>query len=667
MPARGLSIRTLVTLMVVAPMALLAMLLVWLSSATSARVAGDLARRLVNAASARTVAETRHYLEDAVRTSDLYARRVIDGSLSASDLATWEDALIREVRATPRIAAMTFATPDGSSVMVMRSPAGLELGRVKGGENEQHRIYAIDAAGRVSQTASRTERYDARQRPWYGAAVESPGPTWSPIYTWFIAQRGEDSTIGTGYTRAVRTPTGELIGVLLVDVTLEGLTTYLKSLPLEQTGRVLIIDEQERMVASSVSHVVRPDGQRYLISDVHPDAAQNELLRSASIALRSPAAAQTEGGEIELKRFRLDDQWKRAKIAAATPFPGISWKVLTIMPESLFMSQVDRTRRRAAWLGAGAVLASVVVGLALARRLSRPVEQLSDHVKRIGSGDFASRVNLRAARELSTLSDELNKAAAGLKHRMELEHSLAVAMEVQQSLLPTADPKLDRLDVAGRTTYCDATGGDYYDFLDARPLNDGQSLIVLGDVMGHGVAAALLMATARAALRTHALDGQGDGSLSHLLDKVNRILAADNRHNRFMTLALMVVDPASGSVRWASAGHDPVLVFKAGSAEVHELGSDDIPLGLDADWTYHEFRRADLGPGDVLVIGSDGIWEQPSASGERFGKERMRQAIARSIGLSATDIAKALEVEMAQFRGPTAITDDVTYVIAKVR
>lgn len=675
MSRHGLSIRTLVTLLVVVPAAFLTAALLWLSSATSAHVAGDLARRLVNAASARTTAEIRHYLDDAVRVSDQYTRRLAEGSLDPSDLAAWERAIIRDIQTTPRVAAITFATPDGSSVMIMRSPGGLELGRVKGGDNANHRLYTVDDAGAISAEPGRTESYDGRNRPWYSAAVNALGPTWSPIYTWNVAKRAEDSSIGTGYTRAIRGPGGTLIGVLLVDVTLEGLTTYLKALPLEQTGRVLIIDDQDRMVASSVSYVVRPDGERFALADTHPDEMQDEVLKSAALALRSPVAVNKDTGEVELKRFQILGKWKRAKVTPASPYPGINWRVITILPEWLFMGEVDRTRRNALWIGLAALLGSVLGGLALARMLAKPVEKLSDHVHKIGAGDFDSRLDLRAARELSQLSDELNKAAGGLKHRMELEQSLAVAMEVQKSLLPERDPTPEGLDVAGRTQYCDATGGDYFDFIEARALGDHRTLLVLGDVMGHGVGAALLMATARAALRAHAADADAlthkESGLASLLDRVNRVLAADNRHNRFMTLSLVVVDPKLGTVRWASAGHDPVLICRPteprGSADHwRELETADIPLGMDAGWIFSESQRGDIRPGDLIIIGSDGIWEMANAKGELFGKDRMRALVEANAHRTANDIAATLESELKLFRGDHPIKDDVTFVIARV-
>src|SRR5262249_37327111 len=150
--------------------------------------------------------------------------------------------------------------------------------------------------------------------------------------------------------------------------------------------------------------------------------------------------------------------------------------------------------------------ASLALGLLLARRLSRPILNLTNHVKRVGQGELDARLNLKGAKELVVLSEEINYMTRGLRQRMALEHSLAVAMEVQQSLLPAVDPQYACLDVAGRSQYCEETGGDYYDFIDVNYLADSSLLVAVGDVSGHGIAAALLMASARGALRGGAID-----------------------------------------------------------------------------------------------------------------------------------------------------------------
>jgi phosphoserine phosphatase RsbU/P len=235
---------------------------------------------------------------------------------------------------------------------------------------------------------------------------------------------------------------------------------------------------------------------------------------------------------------------------------------------------------------------------------------------------------------------------------------------VQHSLLPDHDPDFPHLDVAGRTKYCDATGGDYFDFIDISSMSPDTVLLALGDVMGHGVASALLMASARAALRAHA---EEQGSLAQLMMKVNGVLSHDARHQRFMTMALVAVNAKAGSVRWASAGHDPTVVYFPEDDRFEELEGGDIPLGMMENVLYDEYRRDGLTPGCILLIGTDGIWEMRVATGEYFGKQRLLELVRAHARRSAREIADALEIALGAWRGKEAAQDDVTFVIAKIR
>ena len=145
-----------------------------------------------------------------------------------------------------------------------------------------------------------------------------------------------------------------------------------------------------------------------------------------------------------------------------------------------------------------------MLGLVFSRRLSQPIIRLTQHAARIGGGDLDTKLELAGARELQQLADETNRMAHGLRQRMELEKSMALATHVQQSLLPQHLPNLRGLDVAAHSRYCDSTGGDYYDFIDVADLPNDHAFIAVGDVMGHGVGSALVMATARASVRTSA-------------------------------------------------------------------------------------------------------------------------------------------------------------------
>ena len=182
---------------------------------------------------------------------------------------------------------------------------------------------------------------------------------------------------------------------------------------------------------------------------------------------------------------------------------------------------------------------------------------------------------------------------------------------------------------------------------------------------GHGIAAALLMATARAAVRT-VVSQSKVRTLGELMSGVNQVLSDDARHGLFMTLLLLLVDGPGGRVRWASAGHDPVIIYDPAADRFDELSGNDIPLGIEPDIPYREFRREGLAAGSVLLAGTDGIWEATNAAGEMYGKDRLRAFLRTHADRSADEIGKALDEELTRFGGDCAFRDDVTFVVVKM-
>jgi sigma-B regulation protein RsbU (phosphoserine phosphatase) len=626
------SISVLIAMIVVSPIIIVSLILASLSWAASARVAEDLGQAVMSGAAASVAAEVRNFLDDAVRVSDRYARRIESGLLpDPPPTDAWERAMLDDIVTTPTVASICYGTVGGDATWLLRRGERTELGRALGARAGAAVEYIVDPrSGQTIGAPLRNYTYDPRQRPWYAAAVSSPVPRWTPIYAWF-ADSAAETTIGTGYTRQLRSPDGNARGVLVIDVTLGGLGDFLRRMEIAKQGQVFIVDAEQRLVASSRGRVT--------------DDAGKPLERLI------PGARTT-----------LDGAAARASVTRLQPYPGIDWRVVAMLPESSFLADAQRVRLRAVVASVVAVAIGLLIGLALARYLSRPIQNMSRHVKRVGAGDFDARLDLTGARELTVLSDEINRMAAGLRQRMVLEQSLAVAMEVQQSLLPAADPRCGALDVAGCSKYCDSTGGDYFDFIDVAPLSESSLLVAVGDVMGHGIAAALLMATARGALRCAAADRP---ALGQLMTRANDILAADNRHNRFMTLALLRIDGQSRTVRWASAGHDAAIVYEPVSDTFKELEGGDMPLGVTEGVEFEEYRSDPLSLGSVMVVGTDGVWEMMNEAEEQYGKDRLRAVMRAHHGSGAKQIADAIQTDLAAYRGAREPADDVTFVVVK--
>ncbi len=251
------------------------------------------------------------------------------------------------------------------------------------------------------------------------------------------------------------------------------------------------------------------------------------------------------------------------------------------------------------------------------------------------------------------------------QERDRLRQAMQLAMEVQQTLLPRVTPSVPGVDLAGRSIYCDETGGDYYDYLLFGPAPSKILGIFIGDVSGHGVSSALLMAAARSSLRQRAIS---PGSLADVIGDVNRQITRDlMASGQFITLLGMHVDPRSGRVDWVRAGHEPALLYRAREDRFEELmGEGAAPLGLDPDAVFPPNEMAGLVPGDILVLYTDGITEARNPQGTMFGRERIRARIRRRAHQSARRIRDALLDDVRDFIATDGVEDDLTWVVAKL-
>jgi sigma-B regulation protein RsbU (phosphoserine phosphatase) len=246
------------------------------------------------------------------------------------------------------------------------------------------------------------------------------------------------------------------------------------------------------------------------------------------------------------------------------------------------------------------------------------------------------------------------------KQRMEFD--LEIAASIQRDFMPHGAPHAPGFDMAGASIPCDSTGGDYYDYLPHPGSPDG-FCVTVGDVSGHGIPSALLMASARALIRAHAAL---PGIPAEMISGVNRLMSRDTGHSgRFMTLFWLGVDPASGILTYVRAGHDPALAYDPATGEFEELGGKGIPLGIEPCWGYEQNIRRGWKAGEVFVLGTDGVWETRREGGEMYGKDRLREVVARNAASDAGAIVQAALDDVKAFRGKTPPQDDLTLVIVK--
>ncbi len=298
------------------------------------------------------------------------------------------------------------------------------------------------------------------------------------------------------------------------------------------------------------------------------------------------------------------------------------------------------------------------------KSIIQPITDMMVLVRRVRRGHFKQKVRVVSNDELGVLGDGLNEMTEGLIERDEIRQSLVLAQEVQQTLLPRQNPQLEKLDVAATIVYCDETGGDYYDFLETNESHPGDFTVTIGDVSGHGIPAALMMASARAFLRQRSIL---PGTLVDIVSDVNQQMARDfEETGGFMTLFYLTIDTPNNCLYWVRAGHDPAILYDPESEAFEELRGAGIALGVDMDGHYAQYQKENLKKGQIILLGSDGLWEARNPKGDMFGKAPVHQIVGKLAQSSAKEILTACFHEFNVFLGDCAPEDDVTLVVIKI-
>jgi serine phosphatase RsbU (regulator of sigma subunit) len=258
---------------------------------------------------------------------------------------------------------------------------------------------------------------------------------------------------------------------------------------------------------------------------------------------------------------------------------------------------------------------------------------------------------------LAALRIERERLAVMEAQQRAMEVELERAAEIQRQILPAAFPAVEGLELAGHNAPCHTVGGDYYDFLE-RP--DGRIVVAVADVAGKGMSAALLMVNLQARVEMLAEHHAGPAEMvAHL----NRAMSAVCPGNRFVTLFLCQIDPATGECAYTNAGHNPPLTVRA-SGRVDWLKGGGPVLGILSGVTYEQ-RVLRLEPGQAIIIYSDGVTEATNAAGEEFGEERLVEAVRGASGLTAGDLVARLRQAVEEFAAGSASPDDLTLVAAR--
>jgi phosphoserine phosphatase RsbU/P len=304
--------------------------------------------------------------------------------------------------------------------------------------------------------------------------------------------------------------------------------------------------------------------------------------------------------------------------------------------------------------GRRASLSEVAVPISNNGKVIGALNLESDRVGAYAEADIAELIHFAVVAAISIEKAVLHHQVLEKQH---LEHHLALAREVQVNLLPASAPLVAGYDLAGVNLATMEIGGDYYDYL---PLGDGRLALVVADVSGKGMAAALIMATFRAALRAEL---RRAGTLEAVMESVDALLQESIDPSRYVTAVCGVLDAGTGEFNYVNCGQaPPMLIRRDGRCALLDKGRPALGMPVRV---AGESGLVTLEPGDMLAIFTDGVVELTNASDEEFGCPRLESVLRERSGLPAARVVRDVQQATADFRGLPAYEDDFTLMVVQ--
>lgn len=329
------------------------------------------------------------------------------------------------------------------------------------------------------------------------------------------------------------------------------------------------------------------------------------------------------------------------------------------------LAELRRTSVRNAGLGMLFITLALVGIVPLSSRLTRNLSVLREGVRKIARGDYRTRVAVNSRDEVGELAEAFNKMAEDVERHQRaaieqerIKRELELGRQIQHEMLPHVPLRLGPTEIKGVSVPAREVGGDFFNYFQ---LPSGQIALLVGDVSGKGVGAALLMANIQAALRTRLAMGQ---DLAVLADELDREIEAGSPGPVYATLFVAILDPVSRVLRYVNAGHNPQYVLGA-DRRLDRMPSTGLPVGMLAGRGYRE-ERVQLAAGDVLFFYTDGCVEVENDRDEMLGIEELESLLVGADAGGTEDVLVRVESAVHSFRGVRDLFDDATMMAVKV-
>src|SRR3954467_7257947 len=334
-------------------------------------------------------------------------------------------------------------------------------------------------------------------------------------------------------------------------------------------------------------------------------------------------------------------------------------------PVGNLLKDLRRTTARNASFGLLFIGLALVGMVPLSGRLTRNLTSLTEGVGRIAHGDYTARVPVKSRDEIGRLAAAFNQMAADVEQHQRsaveqerIRRELELGRRIQADMLPRTPLHFGLTEVKGVSVPAREVGGDFFNYF---ALDSGLVALLVGDVSGKGVGAALLMANIQASLRTRFALGQG---LSAIAEAIDRDIEANSPGPVYATLFIALLDPVTRRMRYVNAGHNPQFALRV-DGRLEKMSSTGLPVGMLAGHGYSE-RAVQLAAGDLLFFYTDGCVEMENEAGDMFGSDRLEALVAKSGRSSADEVLTTVERAITTFRGGRDLFRHATMMVVRV-
>jgi anti-anti-sigma factor len=346
-------------------------------------------------------------------------------------------------------------------------------------------------------------------------------------------------------------------------------------------------------------------------------------------------------------------------------------RVVMGVSEEMVVAGINDPRFKTTIILIGIFIVGVSLIYLLISVLVKPIQALTDGVRAIGEGSLEDEIRIDGPEEIGAIARAFNEITSKFREAQKsvveqerIQKEMQVAQEIQHTLLPKKVPKISGYDIASLYRAAKEVGGDYYDFINVDENTVG---VVVADVSGKGVPGSLVMTIIRTSLR---MEARGSLSAGDVMARMNDFVTEDMKKGMFVTIFYVILDSKNRIISYASAGHNPMILYRAESDETFFLNPRGFPVGISLP-DSNLFRRSidvekiKLKKDDMLVIYTDGVTEAMNADRNQYGEERLIRLIKRHGRLAPQDFIDRLNKDIKEFTGDYPQNDDITVVAIK--